>query len=192
MIIGISGKIGSGKTHTARYIINNLTEYNFKKKSYGYDVKKIASILTGINMKTILSRKAKNIYLPEWDMNLGQMFQKIGTDCMRLNLHPDTWLISMFSKYTNEDNWVIDDVRFRNEADLIKEKGGIIIRVEGDPKYIRANDSRDPNHQSEIELDDYEKFDIIFDSEKDDLDDLMIQIKNKITNNEERRITDMV
>lgn len=180
MIIGISGKIGSGKTHTAKYIINNMTDYDFKLKSYGYNVKKIASLLTGINMKTIMSRKAKNIYLPEWKMTLGEMYQKIGTDCMRFNLHPDTWLISMFSTYHENDNWVIDDVRFRNEADLIKENGGIIIRVEGDPKSVREKDVRDHNHLSETELDNYEKFSIIFDSDKENLDDLIKQIKNII------------
>jgi hypothetical protein len=180
MIIGISGKIGSGKTHTARYIENHLPEYKFQKKSYGYNVKKIASILTGISMKTILSRKSKNIYLPEWNMNIGQMFQKIGTDCMRFNLHPDTWLLSMFATYSEDQNWVVDDVRFVNEADLIKEKGGIIIRVEGDPKGVRVKDNRDPNHPSETSLDNYNRYDIIFDSEKENLDDLIKQIKNII------------
>jgi len=180
MIIGISGKIGSGKSHTARYIKNNLLEYNFKKKSYGYDVKKLVSILTGINMKTILSRRAKSIYLPEWDMTLGEMFQKVGTDCMRNNLHPETWILSMFSRYTEEQNWVIDDVRFPNEANAIKERGGIIIRLEGDPKGVRKNDKRDPNHPSETSLDNYTRFDILFNSEEDSLDDLIEQIKQKI------------
>ena len=181
MIIGVAGKIGSGKTHIARYIQDNLQEYNFQLKSFGYDVKKITSYLTGINMKTIMSRKAKSLYLPEWGLTLGEMFQKVGTDCMRDNLHFDTWVLSLFSKYSDEQNWVIDDVRFLNEAKAIKDKGGLIIRLEGDPMELRKNDSRDPNHRSEIELDDYNRFDIIYDNRLNlNLDDLIKSIRLKI------------
>jgi len=182
MIIGISGKIGSGKSHIARQIQYYFSDYDFQRKSFGYDIKKIVSYMTGINLKTVLSRKAKTIYLPEWDLTIGQMFQKIGTDCMRNNLHPDSWILSLFSKCSNNQNYVIDDVRFFNEADAIKERGGIIIRLNGDPKNIRATDKRDPNHRSEVELDNYNKFDIIFENHLSaNIDELMELIKVKIS-----------
>jgi len=181
MIVAISGKIGSGKSHISKHIRTELPNLDFKNKSFGYDVKKIVSYLTGINMKTILSRKAKSIFLSEWNMTIGEMFQKVGTDCMRDNLHNNTWVLSMFSKYDDGLNWVIDDVRFRNEANYIKERGGIIIRLEGDPKNVRAFDKRDPNHKSEIELDNYEKFDIIWENTLEKpLDDLIQLIEHKI------------
>jgi len=180
MILGISGKLGSGKSHVARHIQNTLLEYEFKKKSFGYDVKKIASYLTGINMKTILSRKGKSHYLPEWDMTLGEMYQKIGTDCMRLNLHTDAWILSLFSGYDSEQNWVIDDLRFPNEAEAIKERGGLIIRLEGDPKDVRKKDPRDLNHPSETSLDNYKRFDILFNTETENLEDLIELLKQKI------------
>jgi len=180
VIIGISGKIGSGKSFIARHIQNNLLEYKFEYKSFSYEVKKIASYLTGVNMKTVVSRKAKPMYLPEWDMTLCEMFQKIGTDCMRNNLHADTWVLSMFSKHTDQ-NFIIDDVRFINEADSIKSRGGILIRLDGDPKDIRKNDPRDMDHISETQLDDYRGFYIIYDNNlNSDLNDLLQLIKLKI------------
>jgi hypothetical protein len=87
----------------------------------------------------------------------------------------------MFSSYNDNENYIIDDVRFKNEADIIKEKGGILIRLEGDPKGIRAKDLRDPNHISEIALDDYDKFDIKYNSDKDYLEDLLNFIKSKMS-----------
>ena len=177
-IIGISGKIGSGKSYTSRYIQNRL---GYERKSFGYNVKKIVSFLTGVSMKTILSRKAKANFLPEWNMTLGEMFQKVGTDCMRDNLHKDSWVISMFAKYTPDQNWVIDDVRFQNEADYIKKLGGIIIRLEGDPNDIRKDDTRDPNHESETSLDNYDKFDIIWDNDHNpNIEDMMCIVKKLI------------
>ena len=180
MIIGISGKIGSGKSEVARQIKKTFPDKNFKIMSYGYMVKKVTSLLTGINMKTCLSRNAKNIYLPEWNMTLGEMFQKVGTDCMRNNLHKNTWVISAFSNY-NDENLIFDDVRFINEADGIKERNGLLIRLEGDPKNVRANDTRNLIHESETQLDDYMGFDIIYDNNQpiEKITDLLELIKDK-------------
>ena len=44
MIIAISGKLGSGKSTVTDYIIKNMSEYKFKKKSFAYNLKKICSI----------------------------------------------------------------------------------------------------------------------------------------------------
>jgi hypothetical protein len=181
MIIGISGKMCSGKNYTSKYIKNEFPDKKFKIKNFGYDVKKITSYLTGVNMKTILSRKAKQIYLPEWNMTIGEMFQKIGTDCLRDKLHQDVWILSLFSKYTADQNWIISDVRFINEADYIKKLGGIIIRLNGDPMNMVKYETRDINHISETELDDYKKFDILFDNKVNaNFKEMLDMIKNKL------------
>ena len=56
-----------------------------------------------------------------------------------------------------KDNWIVTDVRYQNEADHIKNKGGILIRV-------NRNTHNNDNHKSEIDLDDYNKFDFIIDN----------------------------
>jgi len=167
MVIGISGKIGSGKSEVARQIKKAFPYKNFKIVSFGNMVKKNASLLTGISMKIILSRESKSIYLPEWEMTLGEMYQKIGTDCMRDNLHKNTWIIAAFAGYKDTDNWIFDDVRFFNEVDGVKDKGGLMIRLEGDPLKIRENDPRDMSHPSETQLDNCKKIDIYFDNSGD-------------------------
>lgn len=182
MIISLSGKLGSGKSFITKHIKNTFKEYNFERKSFGYNLKKVTSFLTGVSMKTILSRKAKELYLPEWNMTIGQMFQKLGTDAIRNNLHQNAWVISLFSDYTEDKNYIIDDVRFITEADAIKKRNGIIIRLEGDPANLRNKDTRNHNHSSETELDNYENFDIVWQNEVSEkrLNDLMKIIEDKI------------
>ena len=42
--------------------------------------------------------------------------------------------------------------------------GGIIIRLNGDPLNSKAGDDRNMQHQSEIDLDDYEGFDYVYEN----------------------------
>ena len=82
-----------------------------------------------------------------------ELLQYIGTDLLRNQLHENVWVNALMSKYKpkvcsgvthcalagkpeiscNEcpeyPNWIITDCRFTNEAKAIKDKGGIIIRV---------------------------------------------------------------
>jgi hypothetical protein len=116
-------------------------------------------------MEETMSREGKLKFLPEWGMTVGEMQQKIGTEAIRNNLHHDAWVLSLFSKYHPEtDNWIVSDVRFKNEADYIKKMGGLLIRLNGDPTSLRGNDQRDMNHASEVELDNYDGFDLIFEN----------------------------
>lgn len=76
-------------------------------------------------------------------LTVRDLLQQIGTDAMRNVIHPNIWLNALFADYGIKDlnyfkaypdnydlpNWIITDVRFPNEAQAIKDRGGIIIRV---------------------------------------------------------------
>jgi len=161
LIIGISGKIGTGKDTVAREIIKAFPEYNFRKVSFGYNVKKIVSILTGIDMRTILSRKIKNEFLSEWGYTVGEMFQIIGTDSIRDNLTENAWIYSLFNNIKDGENIIITDVRFKNEAYSILNRGGYLIRLTGESM---SKDNRKTEHKSETELDNFNMFDMIYEN----------------------------
>lgn len=133
------------------------------------------------------------------------LLQHIGTDAMRNVIHPNTWVNALFSKYkyehknnpwyndkgiydvSEEDelqhpqmypNWIVTDCRFPNEANAIKERRGINIRVNRDlPCKVcnltkaerrgkQCNEITCPNqskHPSETSLDDY-SFDYVIDN----------------------------
>ena len=76
---------------------------------------------------------------------------------LRDNLSPDVWVNALFVMYSSNENWVVTDVRMPNEAKAIKDRGGIIIRVNRNTEY---ND----NHISETALDNYKDFDFVIDN----------------------------
>ena len=78
-----------------------------------------------------------------------ELLQIIGTDCIRDKVHPNAWVNALFADYKYEihrsevptraagfidqhvyPNWIITDMRFPNELEAIKSRGGITIRVD--------------------------------------------------------------
>ena len=177
-LIGISGKIGSGKDTTAELIqlvttygLNHaieiravasrllddpeLTKFtvqncNWKIVKYAYKLKQIASFLTGIPIDKFESQDFKKTQMaPEWgNLSVREFLQTLGTNALRDQLHEDVWINALFSDFDDSSNWLITDVRFPNEAEAIKNKGGILVRVD---RGLSTGD-----HPSETALDDYE------------------------------------
>jgi hypothetical protein len=197
-LIGISGKIGSGKDTVgailqvlktaalhdsnaiARIVANPFlmssvqSQFdNWKIKKFAKKVKLIAELLTGIPVEKFEDQEFKLTNLPpEWSVNntpmtVRELLQKIGTDCMRNNLHSQTWVNALFSDYKPDEKWLITDVRFLNEAVAIKKRGGMIIRVD------RGLDTG--THPSETELDKY-NFDYVIPN-KQGLRELIKEVK---------------
>ena len=162
IIIGLSGKIGSGKTTLAEFLKEELRKIDIPVQfiNFADALKKITYELSGHYGFT---QEDKQFYLEDWGMTVGTMLQKLGTDVMRNYFDNQVWVKAAFSKIKEGVN-IIGDCRFKNEAIAIKQKEGILIRVNGDPGKIRENSTRDINHISEIELDNYDGFDFIFEN----------------------------
>jgi hypothetical protein len=136
-------------------------------KKFAGKLKDMASVLTGINRQNFEDQHFKKTVLGvEWwtpcneglqPMTVRDLLQKLGTECMRTGLHTNTWVNALMADYKEDNkghypNWVITDTRFPNEAQAIKERNGIIIRVDRPGiKPINA-------HSSETGLDNW-KFD---------------------------------
>ena len=173
-------------------------------KKFAGKVKEIVSILTGIPVKDFEKAEIKEKVLGrEWDLPFGigiknmsvrEMLQKVGTDCMRRHLHPDVWINALFADYRlgvsveefgsqivetqDYPYWIITDVRFPNEADRIKEHGGILIRI--DRRDIPRMD-----HESETAMDDYHDWDYLIqnDGTIEELFESVEEVYNDYTNN---------
>lgn len=179
-LIGISGKIGSGKTTLSQYLQNYYPR--LQKVSFAENLRKVVSILTGIPIEKTRSAKDKEVYLSEWGKTVGELLQLIGTEGIR-SVNSKAWVISLFSTYNPFiDCWIIDDVRFVEEADYIKKMGGKLIRLEGDPGNILSSCTRDLTHGSEMSLDDYDDFDLKINTNNyvgklDEMHNLILSIK---------------
>lgn len=154
-LIGISGKKRSGKDTIAKILKRFLPEYEIK--SYAYKLREICSVLTNKPIEFFLDDNNKPLILDGWDISVRYMLQKVGTDCFRVGLDEDAWVKSLFSSYSNNSKWIISDVRFENEVKAIHDRGGIVVRVNGD--YDNNKNSQIDDHPSETALDNYTKFD---------------------------------
>ena len=123
MIIGINGKIGSGKD-TVGKIIQYLQCHNtgeitiqdvmsnpehewwleeqskFEIKKFAGKLKQIGSILSGIVADQFEDQEFKKLYMGvDWDMTYREFLQKLGTEAMREGLHTNVWVNALFADY---------------------------------------------------------------------------------------------
>ena len=180
-------------------LLDEQSEWEIRK--FAGKLKDIAEHLTGIDIEKFENQEFKKTNLgPEWDVpatvslvdgiiNLSEMrpmtvrefLQKLGTNALRNGLHDNVWVNALMADYTLTEygddeqghypNWIITDVRFPNEAQAIKDKKGVIIRIDK-PGVDPIND-----HPSEIGLDHW-KFDykIVNNSDLFDLKENVISI----------------
>jgi len=132
MIIGLCGFAGSGKGTLADILVEN---HNFRKISFATKLKDVASVMFGWDRDllegiTDESRAWREEIDEYWSNELEQevtpriVLQIFGTDCVRNNLHNNIW-VSIVKKtlIDNPDvNWVIPDIRFPNEVDVIQQQ----------------------------------------------------------------------
>lgn len=164
-LIGISGKIGSGKTSLANYLCKKYQ--SLMKVSFAENLRRMVAILVNIDVEQTRSASDKAVVLPGWGCTVGDLLQRFGTEVGR-TIHPDAWVLSLLAGYKEgESFWVSDDCRFINEVNGIKERGGLLIRLNGDPGkvYEEAGKVRNLNHASETALDEYDGFDVVINTE---------------------------
>lgn len=168
MIIGISGKMQSGKDTVACIIqaIDYMTKYGDKPilRSYYQDylkeakswkihhfadpVREVVALMTGMPAELLKRNRYKRTSAGHhWNfMTYRELLQKVGTDAIRDNVHENAWVNALMQKYDSRHKWIIADCRFENEAEAIKKEGGVVIRVE------RQNEQTN-SHISETALD---------------------------------------
>lgn len=139
MLIGFSGKKGSGKSYFADYLVNNKL---FIKLSFASPLKEITKILFNLSDEDVKDPIKKELINPKFNASPRELMQWLGTDIMReefnkkFNYSGSIWIDSVKDKVKTllEDNKdvVIDDVRFQNEVDMIHSLGGIVINLRND------------------------------------------------------------
>lgn len=123
-------------------------------------------MITGEPLENMHTQEGKAKYLPDWGLTVGEIQQRFATAGVREAVHPNAWVIALFSDLKPRHDYIVTDTRFPNEADAIREAGGVMIRINGNPAGLQGDGTRDDNHISETALDDYE-FDLVIENDRD-------------------------
>lgn len=153
-LIGLSGKAGTGKNYLARQF---LAPHGFRESALADEIK-TRGVALGIGTYDEMFH-AKPEHVREW-------LQQEGTERGRDRYGVDVWINALLARLTRvEETWgigtfVITDVRFPNEVEVIQAHGGRVFRIEA-PERAAASSIPEAlrTHASEIALDDYEHFD---------------------------------
>lgn len=139
-IIGVTGNANSGKDTLADYIISNKNN-SFVKYALAKPIKDIMIEHLGFTYEQCYDQKLKQIEDDFWGISPREVMLLIGTKMFRENWRYDFWVKLMEKKIidNSEENIIVSDVRFANEAEMIKSHGGIIVNVKRPNNPIKVN-----------------------------------------------------
>lgn len=160
-LIGITGKIGSGKDTVGDAIVQRYFDDRHKtslgrnwerlygmKMSFAAPLKKAVAAMLGVPVEKFEDRVWKETVIGDIGKSPRELLLSLGTEWGRNMIHPDFWVMLSAQEYNRGDTHLIFcDVRFDNEAKWIRQQGGTVIRL------VREGDQIAPlsaiNHPSE-------------------------------------------
>lgn len=145
---------GSGKTTIAEILFN---EKRYQCLSFAGPLKQMTlAFLNGMgysNEQATHMVYNKEVVIPELGITVRKIMQTIGTEWGREVIDKDLWLKAWRARVKNCPFVCVDDVRFENEANLVKEMGGEVWKV------IRPGNKNTDTHKSEGALNEWHGFD---------------------------------
>ncbi len=147
IIIGISGKMGTGKSTVTKLLTESLEEVNVQKISHSAPMYKLQDLIYKELGLTLEGEKDRDLLIA-----LGMWGRTKSTNF---------WLEQVAKTIMESDKniFICDDVRFENEADFFT-KYGTLIRIEGEQRGANVDHSRSQD-ASECALDSYKFENII-------------------------------
>lgn len=157
LLIGLSGKSGSGKSTAADYL---TLGYGYQQFAFADALKDAAGVAFGFSEEQ-LDGVLKEVIDTRWGVSPRWCMQWLGTEILR-SRWPDIWIrhlrqdILDFLSLNGQKPVVVTDVRFRDEAEALKRWGAVLVRIEqGEEHRLQNCATGMPGHSSETDLDDY-------------------------------------
>lgn len=144
-IIGFMGKAGAGKTTAAqaieRFVINSVI------KSFSTPLKNAVKGLFLFSDEQVFGSYEHKVAIdPRWGVSPREVLQKVGTECLRDMICKGFHVKRMEEEIESltEETIIIDDVRFLDEAQMILDRGGILISIRRPPEIEGDHASERP------------------------------------------------
>jgi len=173
MIIGLTGYARSGKDTVANILVKN---YGFKRVAFADPIRKLLYETNPV-VKDGDYRLQGVVDGYGWDVaktafpEVRRLLQDLGVGARQV-FGEDFWVERSLSSIFEHENAVITDVRFINEAEMVKHQDGQIWRIK------RMGVAAVNEHVSEQEMDGY-KVDQIF-ANNGTLEDLELMVKTRM------------
>lgn len=140
LFIGLGHYSRTGKDTFANYLTAALAEraphlrvrkrsLAWKLKEITYDLYSWAGMMPPEHYETRDGEKDRDVLLPALGMTPVDVWVAFGTKAVRHHVYDRTWLDYLLRGDHQTDVLIVPDVRFPNEADAIKEAGGINIKI---------------------------------------------------------------
>lgn len=143
MKVAFIGKMFSGKTTSAQYL---EMEEGFTRLAFADPVKDISAALLeyidrsfefhGIGPRQKWS--FEEIQRRKGEPQIRKLLQLVGTELGRELYDKDVWVKLLLKRAAHQYNVAVDDCRFENEAEELKNAGFTIVRVERPEEDRRA------------------------------------------------------
>jgi len=160
-IIGFTGQKNSGKNAAADFAAEVLQGHTMLEafadpiKEYAYDLDPLIfmhghePIFLGAAVDEMGWEKAKEVY-PQ----VRRTLQRLGTEVFRKHVSPEYWIEHMDKRINhalnNSHNVIVTDIRFPDEARIVRAWGGTVIRIDrpglpddGPAKHVSETGIRD-------------------------------------------------
>lgn len=126
MLIGLAGLKQSGKSTAGDYL---ASKYKFEHTSFAAPMRRFAMDVLYMNEVQLELGKERPVAFLGNGVTPRKFLQLLGTEFGREMIHPDLWVRACLMRVRPENNTVISDVRFDNEAHAIRAMGGKIVRI---------------------------------------------------------------
>lgn len=142
-LIGLySASPGCGKSTVARF----LTARGCERISFADPLRSmVCSLLLDLGYDSGQAHDwlhdRKEQILPELGVSPRHLLRTLGTEWGRDCVHPTLWLLIWHARISGYSKVVVDDVRFPNEAESLRQRGGVLWRIDR-PDHQRAAEHR--------------------------------------------------
>lgn len=139
-ILAIAGYPKSGKDTLANSLI--ATHPVFKKEKFVYTIIDIVAILLNVYKINLTHRElfedrdwkeTHKVTFGDKTYTIRKLLQLIGTECFRDIISPDIWVSTLDTRIMateSREPIIITDLRFPNEYEYIRSKGGLVVFVD--------------------------------------------------------------
>jgi hypothetical protein len=130
ILTGWTGKARCGKDTAVNYLRDR---YGVMPAAFAYPLKSMLHVGLGLDPAKFQTTAEKEAIIPEYGVSYRHLAQTLGTDWGRQMVNERVWLIPQETKIRRaiRDNISVayNDMRFENEAAMIRAHGGVVIHV---------------------------------------------------------------